>query len=32
MKTRNPVYHWVVGLAILAYQTNWAFRQFGTMG
>ena len=32
MKTRSPVYHWVVGLAILLYQTTWAFRQFGTMG
>ena len=32
MKIRNRVYHWVVGVAILAYQTNWAFRQFGTMG
>jgi hypothetical protein len=32
MRTRNPAYHWAVGLAILLYQTNWAFRQFGTMG
>ena len=32
MKTRNPVYHWAVGLAILLYQITWAFRHYGTMG
>ena len=32
MKTRSVVYHWVIGLGILLYQTAWAFRQFGTMG
>jgi len=32
MKTRNPVFHWIFGLAVLLYQTSWAFRQFGTMG
>lgn len=31
MRTRNPVYHWALGLSVLFYQITYAIRQFGVV-